>query len=270
MQPVSRSRRNISNLVITCSIAAVGYLLWDKNQYLMYTQSLESKIKDLNNTLDAALLHCEPRYMVQGSNENVGIVNQQKLEAQIKELQQHLALIVADCESCIKNIELSKEHVAEKQALELQIIKLNKQLEVVMVDYSSRVKIIDLALVDYDRQYDDLLLLSREVISTIQQKLDNFKQSLNSLDPNNRKTTLDALSARMKELAILDMPRFTPAFSAHQVTMVQTAPDKDDSNNDHKVDNKADDKENNKDSREDDQDLTKDTKDTIDSPRLTI
>lgn len=268
MQPVTRSRRNISNLVITCSIAAVGYLLWDKNQYLTYTQSLESKIKDLNNTLDAALLHCEPRYMVQTSNENINVANQQKLEAQIKELQQHLALIVADCESCIKNIGLSKDHVAEKQALELQIRKLNKQLEVAVVDYSARIKTIDSALVGYDRQFDDLLLLSREVISTIQQKLDNFKQSLNSLDPNNRKTSLDALSAHMKELAILDKPLVTPTFSWYQATMAQTA-DKDDSKNDNKEDHK--------DSKEDKQDFAKDTndikdtkEDTIDSPRLTI
>lgn len=214
MQPVTRSRRNISNFITTCSIAAVSYLLWDKNKYLTYTHELEAKNKDLAEKLDLALSRCEPMYMVEHTEETINIVNQQNLELRIQELQQQLVLIVANCESCIKNIDLSKEHLVEKQALKLQIKELNKQLESAVFDYNARIKTIDSALVGYDKQFDDLLLSSYQVISAIEQKLENFKWSLNNLDPANRKTSLDALSAHMKKLEILDKPSFTPMFSS--------------------------------------------------------
>lgn len=225
MQPVNRSKRNVSNLVITCSIVAVGYLLWDKNKYLTYTQGLEVKVKDLNDKLDLALLNCEPMYMTQYTD-NLNIVNPPNLELKIQELQQQLASVVTNCESCIQSIDLSKDHLAEKQALKLQIKELNRQLELAVVDYSARIKGIDAALVGYDKQFDDVLLSAYQVISAIEQRLEDFKRSLNSLDPSDRKTSLDALSAHMKKLEILDQPSLTPAFSVHQAKVAPIPSDK--------------------------------------------
>lgn len=219
-------RKNLSYLVSSFCIAAVGYLLWDKNNDLMVKQNLESQIKNLNQKLSLALEHCEPLYF--SNSKSIDTVNgntyQQNVGSQIEDLQQQLKLITLHCESCIKNFGTVSDHLVEKQNLEAQIKGLNQQLEAVSSDYTKRIKSVGTALVEYDKQFDDVIFSAYQTISAIEAKLVNFKKVLDTKDPTNKKITLENLSEYMKKLEILDRPILTTAFNGYQTDQSSYTP----------------------------------------------
>ena len=242
MQNVIRPvRKNLSYLVSSFCIAAVGYLLWDKNNNLIIKQNLESQIKDLNQKLDLAAAHCDPLYFsnLNGMDTVNGKKYQQNVGSQIEDLQQQLKLITMHCESCIKNFVTANDYLVDKQNLEAQINGLNQQLEAVSSDYITQIKSVDTALVEYDKKFDDVIISAYETISTIEEKLANFKKVLDITDPTNRKITLENLSDYMKKLEILDRPSLTPGFTAYQTDRNSNTPASEALSNSNNVDNAA-------------------------------